>query len=132
MNDDRPYLSDRPVTCIATGAGWQGVVTALEHLRTVVHALRRWPTPLAGEPIDSKLGLQLCTVTDELQSRVPKTRHRGWLLYDPSSPTPSSLPGCDTGLTAGWAPGASVWSSGLTSRANKRMLRSASSHGMPA
>jgi FMN reductase len=79
MNDDRPYLSGRPVACIATGAGWQGVVTTLEHLRTVVHALRGWPTPLGiaintlqpafgptGEPIDSKLGIQLCTMTDEL------------------------------------------------------------------
>ena len=79
MRDDRPYLSGRPVGCIATGAGWQGVVTTLEHLRTVVHALRGWPTPLGvaintlqpafsptGEPIDSKLEMQLCTLTDEL------------------------------------------------------------------
>jgi FMN reductase len=85
MNDDRPYFSGRPVACIATGAGWQGVVTTLEHLRTVVHALRGWPTPLgiaintlqpafgsAGEPIDSKLGIQLCTMTDEILEFVSR------------------------------------------------------------
>jgi FMN reductase len=26
--------------------GWQGTVTALQALRTTVHALRGWPTPL--------------------------------------------------------------------------------------
>ena len=39
MKDDRPYFAGRPVGCIATGAGWQGVVGTLEHLR----ALRTLP-----------------------------------------------------------------------------------------
>ena len=43
---DRPYLSGLPVGCIATGAGWQGVVATLMQLRAIVHALRGWPTPL--------------------------------------------------------------------------------------
>jgi FMN reductase len=43
---DRPYLTGLPVGCIATGAGWQGVVATLHQLRTIVHALRGWPTPL--------------------------------------------------------------------------------------
>jgi FMN reductase len=95
MNDDRPYLSGRPVACIATGAGWQGVVTTLEHLRTVVHALRGWPTPLGvgintlqpafgptGEPVDAKLEMQLCAMTDELLQFVgrwhdPRQVHDG-------------------------------------------------------
>jgi FMN reductase len=87
MTDDRPYLSGRPVGCIATGAGWQGVVTTLEHLRTIVHALRGWPTPLGvaintlqpafgptGEPIDNKLEMQLCTMADELIQFVGRWR----------------------------------------------------------
>jgi FMN reductase len=42
----RPYLSGLPVGCIATGSGWQGVIATLHQLRTIVHALRGWPTPL--------------------------------------------------------------------------------------
>jgi FMN reductase len=41
-----PYFDGRPVGCIATGAGWQGAVATLGALRTIVHALRGWPTPL--------------------------------------------------------------------------------------
>ncbi len=44
-HDRRPYLSGRPVGCIATAAGWQGANTTLAALRGVVHALRGWPTP---------------------------------------------------------------------------------------
>jgi FMN reductase len=55
MREDlSPYFSDKPVGLIATGAGWQGVVTTLETLRTIVHALRGWPTPL-GAAINSTL-----------------------------------------------------------------------------
>jgi FMN reductase len=46
--DERPYLSGRGVGCIATGAGWQATVTTLTTLRTIVHALRGWPTPLGA------------------------------------------------------------------------------------
>jgi FMN reductase len=42
----RPYLEGRAVGCIVSATGWQGTVTALQSLRTVVHALRGWPTPL--------------------------------------------------------------------------------------
>ncbi|MHB8511586.1 MAG: NADPH-dependent FMN reductase [Actinomycetota bacterium] len=44
--DERPYFSGRAVGCIATGAGWQGTMTTLLTLRSIVHALRGWPTPL--------------------------------------------------------------------------------------
>jgi FMN reductase len=50
--DQRPYLQDRAVGLIATGAGWQGAVVTLMALRDVVHALRGWPTPL-GVPINT-------------------------------------------------------------------------------
>ncbi|MEH2478098.1 FMN reductase [Nitrobacteraceae bacterium AZCC 2146] len=42
----RPYLEGRPVGCLVTAAGEQGAVTTLNALRSVVHALRGWPTPL--------------------------------------------------------------------------------------
>ena len=44
--DANPYLHNKAVGCIATGAGWQATTTTMAGLRTVVHALRGWPTPL--------------------------------------------------------------------------------------
>lgn len=44
--DRRPYLDGRAVGCIVTADGWQACGTALSSLRTIVHALRGWPTPL--------------------------------------------------------------------------------------
>jgi FMN reductase len=46
--DDRPYLDGRAVGCIGSAYGWQAAVTTLQALRSVVHALRGWPTPLGG------------------------------------------------------------------------------------
>ncbi len=45
-DDARPYLSERAVGCICNAAGWQGAVTTLTATRSIVHALRGWPTPL--------------------------------------------------------------------------------------
>lgn len=44
--DARPYLSGRPVLCLAAGGGLQGAVGTLSALRDTVHALRGWPTPM--------------------------------------------------------------------------------------
>ena len=44
--DPRPYFDGRAVGCIVTADGWQAGGTALSTLRTVIHALRGWPTPL--------------------------------------------------------------------------------------
>jgi len=70
--DPRPYLHDRAVGCIVTAYGWQGAGTTLTSVRTIVHALRGWPTPLGvtintaervfddvGACIDEKLKTQL-------------------------------------------------------------------------
>ena len=46
--DERPYLDGRAVGCIATAYGWQASVTTLTALRSIVHALRGWPTPLGA------------------------------------------------------------------------------------
>lgn len=52
--DERPYLDGRAVGCVATAYGWQASVTTLTALRSVVHALRGWPTPL-GAAVNSAL-----------------------------------------------------------------------------
>jgi FMN reductase len=45
-DDVRPYLDGRAVGCIVCAHGWQATTTTLVSLRSVVHALRGWPTPL--------------------------------------------------------------------------------------
>jgi len=45
--DDRPYLDGRAVGCVVTAAGAQAGGVTLSALRTIVHALRGWPTPLS-------------------------------------------------------------------------------------
>ena len=44
--DARPYFEGRAVGCIVTADGWQACGTTLSALRTIVHALRGWPTPM--------------------------------------------------------------------------------------
>ena len=46
--DDRPYLADMPVGLIATAYGWQATGSTIAALRSIVHALRGWPTPFAA------------------------------------------------------------------------------------
>jgi FMN reductase len=45
--DSRPYLADRAVGCIVIAQGWQASGTTLVAMRSIVHALRGWPTPLS-------------------------------------------------------------------------------------
>ena len=47
-DDVRPYLDGRAVGCIVVADGWQACGSALAHLRSIVHALRGWPTPLGA------------------------------------------------------------------------------------
>ena len=47
-DDRRCYLEGRAVGCIITASGWQTVGSALNSLRSIVHALRGWPTPLGA------------------------------------------------------------------------------------
>lgn len=46
--DKRPYLADMPVGLIATAYGWQATGSTIAALRSIVHALRGWPTPFAA------------------------------------------------------------------------------------
>ncbi|HKT75055.1 MAG TPA: NAD(P)H-dependent oxidoreductase [Steroidobacteraceae bacterium] len=45
-SDDLPYFEGRAVGLIACAAGWQATGSTLSALRSIVHALRGWPTPL--------------------------------------------------------------------------------------
>ena len=53
-DDARPYLDGRAVGCIVVADGWQACGSALASLRSIVHALRGWPTPL-GATLNSAL-----------------------------------------------------------------------------
>jgi FMN reductase len=60
-DDEAPYLHGRAVGCIVCAYGWQATATTLVALRSVVHALRGWPTPLgvainSAEPVFSPGG----------------------------------------------------------------------------
>ncbi|HMO43013.1 MAG TPA: FMN reductase, partial [Phenylobacterium sp.] len=41
----RPYFEGRPVGCVVTTQGGQAAGAALAALRSIIHALRGWPTP---------------------------------------------------------------------------------------
>ena len=79
--DARPYLQDRPVGIVVTAYGAQGMGTALSALRSVVHALRGWPTPYAAainsadRPFDAEtppgaVAAQIATVADQVTDFV--------------------------------------------------------------
>lgn len=51
--DDRVYLAELPIGLIATAYGWQATGSTIAALRSIVHALRGWPTPFAAA-INSK------------------------------------------------------------------------------
>lgn len=55
-NDTRAYLDGIPVGLIATAYGWQATGSTLAALRSIVHALRGWPTPF-GAAINTSGGI---------------------------------------------------------------------------
>ncbi len=70
--DERVYFEGRAVGLIAVAAGWQATGSTLATLRSITHALRGWPTPMAvainsatpvigedGSMIDAAIGKQL-------------------------------------------------------------------------
>jgi FMN reductase len=77
--DPRPYLQDRAVGTIVTADGWQAAGSTLLAMRTIVHALRGWPTPFGaalnargltfnedGQPTDEKEAQQLAMVAGQV------------------------------------------------------------------
>jgi FMN reductase len=77
--DERVYLDGVPVGCIAVAYGWQATASCLASLRTTVHALRGWPSPMgatvnaslpvfdaSGEVVDDGVAFQLRTVAQQV------------------------------------------------------------------
>jgi FMN reductase len=79
-HDARVYLDGVPVGCVAVAYGWQATVSSVQSLRTTVHALRGWPTPMAatinpsvqtmfdatGACVDESVRFQLHTVVAQV------------------------------------------------------------------
>ena len=49
-DEPAPYFDGRAVGCIAVASGWHGAMSTLDTMRSIIHALRGWPTPL-GVPV---------------------------------------------------------------------------------
>jgi FMN reductase len=94
-SETRPCLAGRAVGCVATGLGWQAIGTTLASLRTVVHAMGAWPTPMgvamstagkvfgdAGEVLVPAVRLELDTLAFQL---VEFARMRHQYMGSPSS-----------------------------------------------
>lgn len=86
-DDARPYLDGRAVGCIVCAYGWQATTTTLVSLRSTVHALRGWPTPLgvainsaqttfddSGRMVDSHCAQQLSTLSGQVLDFVGAKR----------------------------------------------------------
>ena len=54
----RTYLDGVPVGCIVCAHGWQATATTLLALRSVVHALRGWPTPFGASINSAAAGVE--------------------------------------------------------------------------
>ena len=80
----RPYLTDVPVGLIATAYGWQATGSTIAALRSIVHALRGWPTPFAaainsqvtkfddhGGASDAAVVQQLCLIGQQVARFAP-------------------------------------------------------------
>jgi FMN reductase len=89
-SDTRPYLDGRAVGCVVTGFGWQGCGTTLTSVRTIVHALRGWPTPMgvivntadkifddAGNLVDQKVQAQLKILAQQVTDFARRFADRG-------------------------------------------------------
>ncbi len=70
--DEAAYFDGRAVGCVASAHGWQATGSTLAALRSIVHALRGWPTPVGvaintsskvfdadGACLDAAVGKQL-------------------------------------------------------------------------
>lgn len=77
--DARPYFSERAVGVIVTAAGPQAAGTTLTAVRSIIHALRGWPTPYGaamsvtsasfgpdGRPLEAHDAWQLDTVAAQV------------------------------------------------------------------
>ena len=77
-DDPRPYFDGRAVGCIVSAAGAQAAGSTLAALRSIIHALRGWPTPFgaalgasglfdeSGAFVDPRDGWQVETVAQQV------------------------------------------------------------------
>ena len=78
-SDPAPYFQGKAVGCVITADGWQAAGTTLTALRSIIHALRGWPTPFGaalnagtslfdeqGECREPKDAWQLATVAEQV------------------------------------------------------------------
>ncbi len=80
--DARCYLNGVPVGLIVTAYGWQATGSTMAALRSIVHALRGWPTPFGaaiksapglfseGRCVDTETAAQLGTVGQQVAQFV--------------------------------------------------------------
>ncbi len=89
--DDPPYLDGRAIGTIACGAGWAATASTLTALRSIVHALRGWPTPMGaainsagpvfdadGAVTDDRVRLQLECVAAQVMQFAALRRSPDW------------------------------------------------------
>jgi FMN reductase len=76
--EERPYFDGRAVGLIVVADGWQATVTTLSSLRSIVHALRGWPTPLGVAINAAESGAdhsgQLALLAEQVLSRIQPAR----------------------------------------------------------
>jgi FMN reductase len=98
-DDPRSYFEGRAVGCVGTGAGWQGATAALGALRSIVHALRGWNTPLGvaintAEPaFDADGGCLLPRLGEQLDMMAVQVVDFAWraTAARPPAPGPAAL-----------------------------------------
>jgi FMN reductase len=89
-DDERSYLDGRAVGCVVNAAGWQAAMCTLAALRSIVHALRGWPTPFgatlnttekifdaSGVCLDEKVAAQLALVGTQVTEFAVNFRKTG-------------------------------------------------------
>ena len=77
--DAQPYFDGRAVGLVAVAGGWQAAGSTLATLRSITHALRGWPTPMAvtansSQPLfdpdglltDQSIAMQLDIMTQQV------------------------------------------------------------------
>jgi FMN reductase len=89
MRDDAAsYFDGRAVGCIASAAGWQASAATLSALRSIVHALRGWPTPIgvmlnsseklftpSGDCVSPTVAASLVAMTQQVLDFAWQRRH---------------------------------------------------------
>jgi len=98
--DARMYFDGVAVGLIACAGGWQAAVQTMGALRSIVHSLRGWPTPLgatintsaplfdnSGECIDHSSKFQLETVGRQVVEFAQMQIDRAALHHAPIAPT---------------------------------------------